>query len=141
MALLIASSASTEQCILTGGNASSSTIAILSILKASSIFLPFSHSVAKDDDAIADPHPKVLNFASIMVSVASSTSIWSLMTSPHSGAPTSPVPTFFLLVNDSAFEISKKDKVMRIYLSAEAANMFKEVRKGSNIDFAKYIQQ
>ena len=51
------------------------------------------------------------------------------------------VPTFFLLVNDSAFEISKKDKVMRIYLSAEAANMFKEVRKGSNIDFSKYIQQ
>ena len=41
--------------------------------------------------AIALPQPKVLNLASTMVSFW--TLIWSFMTSPHSGAPTIPVPT------------------------------------------------
>lgn len=50
------------------------------------------------------------------------------------------VPTLFLLKNEKLFEVDKKVKVMRIYLSAEAAGMFKEVRKGSNIDFGKYLQ-
>ena len=56
------------------------------------------HSVANDDDAIADPHPKVLNFASIIFPL-SSTSICSFITSPHAGAPTRPVPTFFFLAS------------------------------------------
>lgn len=41
--------------------------------------------------AIALPHPKVLNFASTIF--PSSTLIWSFITSPQAGAPTSPVPT------------------------------------------------
>jgi hypothetical protein len=51
-------------------------------------------SVATEEDAIAEPHPKVLNFASTMI--LSITSICNLITSPHSGAPTNPVPTFGL---------------------------------------------
>ena len=57
------------------------------------------HSVANDDDAIADPHPKVLNFAS-MIFPLSSTSICSFITSPHAGAPTRPVPTFFFFASN-----------------------------------------
>ena len=73
IASLIASSASTEQCIFTGGNANSSTIAILSIANASSIDFPFNHSVANEDDAIAEPQPNVLNFASSITPVTSLT--------------------------------------------------------------------
>ena len=58
-----------------------------------SIVLPLSHSVARLLDAIALPHPKVLNLASSIIPVSGLTRIWSLSTSPHSGAPTSPVPT------------------------------------------------
>ena len=43
--------------------------------------------------AIAEPQPNVLNLASTILPVDSSTMIWSFMTSPHSGAPTMPVPT------------------------------------------------
>ena len=60
---------------------------------------PLIHSVANDDDAIADPHPKVLNFASIIFPL-SSTSICSFITSPQAGAPTRPVPTFFFLASN-----------------------------------------
>jgi hypothetical protein len=60
MADFMASSANTEQWIFTGGKANSSTIVILSMVIASSNDLPLSHSVAKDDDAIADPHPNLL---------------------------------------------------------------------------------
>lgn len=67
MAACIADSASTEQCILTGGRLSSSTISMLSMLIAASIDFPLSHSVASDDDAIAEPHPKVLNLASVII--------------------------------------------------------------------------
>jgi hypothetical protein len=51
------------------------------------------------------------------------------------------IPTLFLLKNEKSFEVDRKEKVMRIYLSAEAADMFKEVRKGSKIDFGKYVQK
>lgn len=51
------------------------------------------------------------------------------------------VPTLFLLMNEKSFEVDQKEKVMRIYLSAEAADMFKEVRKVSKLDFKKYIQE
>ncbi len=46
-----------------------------------------------EEEAIAEPQPKVLNFASSMMPVEGFTLICSFMTSPHSGAPTSPVPT------------------------------------------------
>ena len=60
---------------------------------ASSTVLPLSHSVARLDDAMALPHPNVLNLASSMTPVSRFTLICSFMTSPHSGAPTRPVPT------------------------------------------------
>src|SRR5881409_4021656 len=44
-------------------------------------------------DAMALPQPKVLNLASSMTPVSRLTLICSFITSPHSGAPTSPVPT------------------------------------------------
>ena len=59
------------------------------MLRPSSMFFPFSHSVATELDAIAEPQPKVLNFVSVMLPSAS-TLICSFITSPHAGAPTSP---------------------------------------------------
>lgn len=82
-----------EQCSLTGGRQSSLAISVFLIVPACSNVFPLTHSVAKLLDAIAEPHPKVLNFAS-MILPSSSTLIWSFITSPHAGAPTSPVPTF-----------------------------------------------
>ena len=41
------------------------------------------------------------------------------------------VPVSFILINQKAFEFDQKQKVLRIYLSAEAVDMFKEVRKDS----------
>jgi hypothetical protein len=38
---------------------------------ASSTVLPFSHSVARLEDAMADPHPNVLNLASIITPFSS----------------------------------------------------------------------
>src|SRR6266566_3035737 len=93
IAARIASSARTEQWILTGGSESSFTISVFLIARASSMVLPLTHSVASEDDAMADPQPNVLNFASSMTLVAGLTLICSFITSPHSGAPTSPVPT------------------------------------------------
>src|SRR5664279_1359978 len=100
MAARIASSASTEQWILTGGNDSSLTISVFLICKASSTVLPLTHSVASEEEAIAEPQPKVLNFASSMMLVSGLTLICSFMTSPHSGAPTRPVPTSGLLLSN-----------------------------------------
>jgi len=57
MAVLIASSAKTEQCILTGGKANSSAISEFLIRLASVNDLPFTHSVNKDDEAMAQPQP------------------------------------------------------------------------------------
>jgi hypothetical protein len=54
---LIASSAKTEQCILTGGSANSSAIAEFLISDAWSNVLPLSHSVTSELEAIAEPHP------------------------------------------------------------------------------------
>ena len=49
--------------------------------------------MARLDEAMALPQPNVLNLASSMTPVSTLTLICSFMTSPHSGAPTSPVPT------------------------------------------------
>ena len=89
---MIASSASTEQWILTGGSFSSFTMSVFLIWSASPTLLPFSHSVARLELAIAEPQPKVLNLASSITPVSRLTLICSFMTSPHSGAPTRPVP-------------------------------------------------
>ena len=43
--------------------------------------------------AIAEPQPNVLNLASSMTPVSAFTLTCSFITSPHSGAPTRPVPT------------------------------------------------
>src|SRR5204863_8210579 len=83
----------TEQLILPGDTFSSLTLSVFLLLAASSTVLPLSHSVARLDDAIALPHPNVLNFASSMTPVWTFTLICSFITSPHSGAPTRPVPT------------------------------------------------
>lgn len=83
---------SLEQCNLTGGSDSSLAISVFFSLPASSMVLPFTHSVASELDAIAEPQPNVLNFAS-MILPFSSTLICSFITSPQAGAPTSPVPT------------------------------------------------
>src|SRR5690606_10452360 len=64
IALLIASSASTEQWIFTGGKLSSEAIWELVSFSASSTRLPLIHSVASDEEAIAEPHPNVLKRAS-----------------------------------------------------------------------------
>lgn len=53
---------------------------------------PAHHSVATLLLAMAEPQPKVLKQLSTMLP-CSSTLIWSFITSPHAGAPTSPVPT------------------------------------------------
>src|SRR5712672_1247322 len=98
MAARIASSASTEQWIFTGGSDSSFTMSMFLMARASSTVLPLTHSVASDDDAMAEPQPKVLNLASSMTLVSRLTLICSFMTSPHSGAPTRPVPTSVLLL-------------------------------------------
>ena len=63
-----------EQCNLTGGRHNSAAMSLFLILPASSRDFPLTHSVAKELDAMADPHPNVLNFAS-MIFPFSSTSI------------------------------------------------------------------
>lgn len=50
------------------------------------------------------------------------------------------VPTLFILRNEKQFEVDMKEKIIRLYFSAEAVDMFKEVRKGSNIDFSSFLQ-
>src|SRR5579884_2661958 len=106
MAARIASSASTEQWIFTGGSASSFTISVFLISSASETVLPFTHSVASEDEAIADPQPNVLNLASSITCVSGLTLICKRITSPHSGAPTSPVPTSWL---DLSIDKSSQD--------------------------------
>src|SRR2546426_8121255 len=93
IAARMASSARTEQWIFTGGSESSFTMSIFLIERASSTVLPLTHSVASDEDAIAEPQPNVLNLASSMTLVSRLTLLCSFITSPHSGAPTRPVPT------------------------------------------------
>jgi hypothetical protein len=76
---------------LTGGRFSSSAIMEFLSSMAFSTDMPLTHSVTSDDEAMAEPQPKVLNLASVMM--PSVTLSCSFMTSPHAGAPTSPVPT------------------------------------------------
>ena len=64
---LIASSASILQCSLTGGRHNSFAISVFLIRPACSSVMPRTSSVRYDEEAIADPHPKVLNFTSAMV--------------------------------------------------------------------------
>src|SRR5260370_10708405 len=66
IAARMASSARTEQWIFTGGSESSFTMSIFLIVRASSTVLPLTHSVASDEDAIAQPQPKDFNLASSM---------------------------------------------------------------------------
>merc|ERR1711860_174532 len=75
-----------EQWSFTGGRDNSFAISVFFKSLAVSIDIPLIHSVASELDAIADPHPKVLNLASTIFP-SSSTSIWRRMTSPHAGAP------------------------------------------------------
>ena len=75
------------------GRLSSFTISVFLSSIASSIVLPLTHSVASELDAIALPQPNVLNFASSMTFVSGFTLSCRRITSPHAGAPTSPVPT------------------------------------------------
>jgi hypothetical protein len=49
------------------------------------------------------------------------------------------VPSLFFLKNLKAFDIDQKEKVLRIYLSAEAVNMFMEVRGKGKIDFKQFL--
>jgi hypothetical protein len=69
-------------------------MSVFLMVRAWSRVLPFSHSVASDELAMALPQPNVLNLASSMIPVPGSTLSCSFITSPHSGAPTIPVPTF-----------------------------------------------
>lgn len=71
-----------EQWSLTGGKQSSLAISVFLIFPASSSDKPFTLSVIYELEAIALPHPKVLNFTSEMMPF-SSTRIWSFMTSPQ----------------------------------------------------------
>ena len=64
---LMASSANMEQCNLTGGNFKCDAISEFVIFIASCKVLPLIHSVANELDAIAEPHPKVLNFVSTIL--------------------------------------------------------------------------
>src|SRR5262245_43197377 len=68
-------------------------MSVFLIAKASAKVLPLTHSVARLELAMALPQPNVLNFASSITPLSSLTLIWSFITSPHSGAPTRPVPT------------------------------------------------
>lgn len=59
------------QCNLTGGSLRCPAISVFLIFKLSSTERPLSHSVATLLDAIADPHPKVLNFDSVITPLSS----------------------------------------------------------------------
>ena len=91
-AAFIASSASIEQWSFTGGKLRCFAISSFFIATASSMCCPCTHSVTTLLLAIAEPQPNVLKQESTILP-SPSTLIWSFMTSPHAGAPTSPVPT------------------------------------------------
>ena len=65
--------------------------ALLDSSSASETGLPLIISVAIDEDAIALPQPKVLNFTSVMTSAR--TLIYMRIMSPHLALPTSPMPS------------------------------------------------
>ena len=66
-AALMASSASMEQCSFTGGRARCLAMSEFLMVTTSSSVRPLTHSVATDDDAMADPHPNVLKHESTML--------------------------------------------------------------------------
>src|SRR5260370_6987972 len=82
IAARIASSASTEQWIFTGGSDSSFTMSMFLLARASSTVLPLTHSVARDDDAIAQPQPTGLTLASSTTLFSRLTLISIFLTSP-----------------------------------------------------------
>lgn len=59
------------QCSLTGGSLRCPAMSVFLIFKLSSTDRPLSHSVATLLDAIADPHPNVLNLDSVMTPFSS----------------------------------------------------------------------
>lgn len=50
------------------------------------------------------------------------------------------VPVAFIVKNLELFDLGKQQKHVRIYLSAEAANRYLEIRKGSNLAFSEFVQ-
>ena len=91
MAAWMASSASTEQCILAGGRPSSASVtALLLRLSASSSVLPSTISVAMELVAMAAPQPKVRKRTSVMTLFSTLMNIF--MISPHLALPTWPMP-------------------------------------------------
>ena len=49
------------------------------------------------------------------------------------------VSSLFFLKNLSHFDVDQKEKVVRIYLSAESVDMFKEVRGKGKVDFKSFV--
>jgi hypothetical protein len=49
------------------------------------------------------------------------------------------VSSLFFLKNLNSFEVSQKEKIARIYLSAEAVDMFREVRGKGKTDFRPFL--
>jgi hypothetical protein len=49
------------------------------------------------------------------------------------------VSSLFFAKNLKSFDVDEKEKVIRIYLSAEAIDMFKEVRGKGKIDFKSFV--
>merc|ERR1712098_81718 len=104
VAFLMACSANIEQCNLTGGKLNSFANSLFVILAASSNVIPTNFSVAKLLQAMALPHPNVLNLASTIVLLSSPTLICIFIISPHAGAPTIAVATLgSFLSNDPTF--------------------------------------
>lgn len=99
IAFLIAYYANIEQWSLTGGSFKYFAMSEFFIFNASSTFIPLITSVAYELEAMADPHPKVLKTAFSIVYPSSFNSICNFITSPQAGAPTNPVPTFFLFLS------------------------------------------
>ncbi len=49
------------------------------------------------------------------------------------------VSTIFFLKNLTLLDVDQKERVVRIHLSAEAADMFKEVRGKGKVDFRSFL--
>ena len=49
------------------------------------------------------------------------------------------VSSLFLLKNLNSLDVDQKEKVARIYLSAEAVNMFMEVRGKGKVEFKTFV--
>lgn len=66
----MASSASRLQCSFTGGSFRWFEMSVFLMVMASSSDFPFTHSLATELDAMADPQPNVLNLASTIFPLA-----------------------------------------------------------------------